>query len=101
MMKFNRYICKALTWIVKIQAHQYREQMHALTCGNCSGIFVGRQTTVSRLFRKLRCDLDYIKRNVEKTSSQDRGTGRHTVPPHTTKGGQQFKNKKQPELTEN
>ena len=35
------------------------------------------------------------------TSGQDGGVGRHTVPPRTTKGQQQFKNKKQPELTEN
>ena len=27
------------------------------------------------------------------TSSQNGGVGRHTVPPHTTKGQQQFKNK--------
>ena len=35
-------------------------------------------------------------------SDQDGGVGRHTVAPHTMKEGQQqFKNKKQPELTEN
>ena len=32
---------------------------------------------------------------------QDGGVGRLTVPARTTKEGQQFKNKKQPELTEN
>ena len=33
--------------------------------------------------------------------NQDGGLGRHTAPPRTIKEGQQFKNKKQPELTEN
>ena len=33
--------------------------------------------------------------------NQDGGTGRHTAPPRKTKRRQQFKIKKQPELTEN
>ena len=35
-----------------------------------------------------------------KKKNQDGGVGRHTAPPHPTER-QQFKNKKQPELTEN
>ena len=35
------------------------------------------------------------------SSGQEGGIGRHTVPPRKPKGQQQFKNKKQPELTEN
>ena len=39
---------------------------------------------------------------IIQTSGQDGSVGRHTVPPPQPKEGQQqFKNKKQPELTEN
>ena len=45
--------------------------------------------------------LIYFK-SLLKTSDQNGGVGRHTVPPRTTKRRtQQFKNKKQPELTDN
>ena len=40
-------------------------------------------------------------KNFQLASGQDGDIGRHTVPPRTIKEGQQFKNKKQPELTEN
>ena len=44
----------------------------------------------------------HFKTEKSRTSGQEGGVGRHTVPPAQPKGGQQqFKNKKQPELTEN
>ena len=45
---------------------------------------------------------DHFTKRKGRTSGQDGGLGRHTTPPHTTKKkDNKFKNKKQPELTEN
>ena len=47
-------------------------------------------------------DTSAIKRDeLLETSSQDGGTGRYTASSHNQKDNNKFKNKKQPELTEN
>ena len=55
---------------------------------------------VIRLLKELR--ENFKKEIASRASGQDGGIGRYTVPPLTTKRRTtRFKNKKQPELTEN